>query len=334
MVLTLQQRISLMVRLGEYLSSYDPALAAVKQEASQKNRWFIPEFVEKAVLEICEQYLQPEKLSQWIAEYPRLQQSSSLKKVGIVMAGNIPAVGFHDLLCGIISGHKLTLKLSSKDETILQHCLDKIWEWEPSLKESVCRAELLKGCDAYIATGNNNSARYFQYYFDSYPHIIRHNRTAVAVLNGTESREELEKLCDDALLYFGLGCRNVTKLYVPESYDFIPLLQTFKRYDYFNDFHHYKNNYDYQLSLLLLNKEKYMTDGVVLFREEASVFSPISVLHYQKYEDEQALLSSLELDESIQCIVSQRHIPFGSAQKPVLTDYADGVDTLEFLYGL
>ena len=169
------------------------------------------------------------------------------------MAGNIPMVGFHDFLSVFISGHYQTIKLSEKDNQLLKHLVLKMYEWDSKMKEYAQFASLLKGCDAYIATGSNNSARYFEQYFAKYPSIIRKNRTSIAILDGTETNEYLEKLSDDIHLFFGLGCRNVTKIYVPEEYNFLPLLQSFHQYKYFADHHKYKNNYDYNLSIQLMN---------------------------------------------------------------------------------
>ncbi len=194
-------------------------------------------------------------------------------------------------------------------------------------------SEMLKGCDAYIATGSNNSARYFDYYFSKYPHIIRRNRTSVAILSGNENKEDLEKLADDVYQYFGLGCRNVTKIYVPEQYDFIPLLEAFKKYNHLIEHHKYKNNYDYQLALLILNKKFYMTNGSIILYEDAQIFSPISQLNYEYYSSAEELAGRLQQHEDVQCVVARNVIPFGQAQQPGLTDYADGVDTLQFLLG-
>jgi hypothetical protein len=250
------------------------------------------------------------------------------------MAGNIPLVGFHDLLLVFISGHKAVLKPSSKDETLIKHLVEKMIEWNEEVREFVQFAEMLKGCDAYIATGSNNSSRYFEYYFRKYPHIIRHNRVSVAILTGNETNEELEKLADDVYQYFGLGCRNVTKIYVPEGYDFIPLLNTFKKYDHLADHNKYKNNYDYNLAILILNKKFYMTNGSVLLVEDAAFFSPVSQLNYEFYSNKNSLFSLLQSHPDIQCIVSREKTPFGQAQCPSVSDYADGVDTLEFLKNL
>jgi hypothetical protein len=194
-------------------------------------------------------------------------------------------------------------------------------------------AERLNGCDAYIATGSNNSSRYFEYYFGKYPHIIRRNRTSVAILTGEETPEELAGLAGDVNLYFGLGCRNVTQIAVPEGYDFLPLLEAFGKYEFLADGAKYKHNYDYQLTLLILNKKYYMTNGSILLTENASPFSPISVLHYVYYQPG-AGAALPEASEEIQCIVGRKFLAFGRAQQPGLTDYADGVDTMAFLTGL
>jgi hypothetical protein len=193
---------------------------------------------------------------------------------------------------------------------------------------------MIKNCDAYIATGSNNSSRYFEYYFGKYPSIIRKNRTSVAILNGKESKEELERLSDDVYQYFGLGCRNVTKVYVPRNYDFVPLLGAFKKYDHLGDHHKYKNNYDYNLAIHILNNKYYMTNGSVILVENNSPFSPISQLHYEYYDDERQVMEELRDDSSIQCIVGEKNIDFGGAQCPQVCDYADGTDTMAFLMSL
>jgi hypothetical protein len=331
MILSRSERIALMARLGEYLLSDDPSWLEVKREATRKNPWFIPAFVDRAVHEIAEAYLSPHKLEQWLAAYPETGKPAAVKDVGLVLAGNIPAVGFHDFLCGFMSGHHLSLKVSSRDAVLIPHWIDMLTQWSSGLESQIHIREMLKGCDAYIATGSNNSARYFAYYFGKYPHIIRRNRTSVAVLDGTETPEELQGLADDVLLYFGLGCRNVTKLYVPEGYDFSALEQAFSRYGFLQDVHHYHDNFDYNLSLLLLNQIPYRTDGTVLLVEQKQWFSPISVLYYETYREPEAVWKALEGSEDLQGVVGHRERPFGSAQSPALSDYADRVDTLAFL---
>jgi hypothetical protein len=328
----LQKRIDLLVQLGTYIKQNNEEWEAVKYTASKQNGWFTPEFIDLAANNIVDIYLQEDKLAAWAAHY-HLADNVTPKNVGIVMAGNIPLVGFHDFLCVFISGHKQTIKLSSKDNVLLKHLVQKLYSWDEKLDDRISFSEMLKGCDAYIATGSNNTARYFDYYFSKYPSIIRHNRTSVAVLKGDETKEALEKLSDDIHVYFGLGCRNVTKIFVPEEYDFIPLLASFHKYKYFADHDKYKNNYDYNLTIQLMNNRFYMTNESTLLIKSDQNFSPISQLNYDFYPAIESLLASLKNNSEIQCIAGI-DIPFGQAQYPSLTDYADGVDTVEFLLTL
>lgn len=332
--MNLQYRIDLLSRLGQYMLAGAEEWQNAKEKASIENRWFVPEFIELAVKNIANNYLEKDILKKWAESYSIPTENNNPRTVGIVMAGNIPLVGFHDLLSVFISGHIAVIKTSSKDETLIRHLAAKLIEWEKSVAEKIQFAIMLKGCDAYIATGSNNTSRYFEYYFEKYPHIIRRNRTSVAILDGTETREELEKLADDVHLYFGLGCRNVTKLYVPEDYDFIPLLDSFRKYSYFADHNKYKNNYDYNLALYILNKQFYMTNDSILLIEDKSLFSPISQLNYEFYTDKNAVTNSLQNHSDLQCVIGKDQIAFGQAQNPSISDFADGVDTLKFLIGL
>jgi len=332
--MNLQHRIDLLVRLKEYISANDEAWQQVKEKAGQENSWFIPDFVELATRNIARSFLKKDVLEQWAANYKLKTINDKPVSVGIVMAGNIPLVGFHDWLCVFISGYRAVVKPSSKDRVLVKHLIEKIGEWDKEAGNMTSFSEMLKGCDAYIATGGNNSSRYFEYYFGKYPHIIRRNRTSVAILDGKETVNELEKLADDVYLYFGLGCRNVTKIYVPEGYDFISLLEAFKKYNYLADHYKYKNNYDYNLAILLLNKKYYLTNGSILLVEEPGLFSPISQLNYEFYTDGDSLDTRLKNEPDLQCITGKGRLPFGAAQCPGIGDYADGVDTLAFLSGL
>jgi hypothetical protein len=332
--MNLQQRIVLLNRLGEYILQDGDNWQATKQKASQHNAWFTPEFIELATRNIALAFLQKDPLTAWAQQYNIPATNTAPKNVGIVMAGNIPLVGFHDFLCVFISGHRQTIKLSSKDDVLLKHLVQQLHDWDENSRPLIAFSEMLKNCDAYIATGSNNSARYFDYYFSKYPHIIRRNRTSVAILTGEESAEDLDKLADDVYQYFGLGCRNVTKLYVPEQYDFIPLLNTFKKYDHISDLHKYKHNYDYMLAVMLLNKQYYMSNPSILLTESRELFSPISLLNFEYYKPGENPAAALTNNADVQCIVGKNHIPFGKAQQPSLTDYADGVDVLQFLLGL
>lgn len=325
-------RIGLAAQLGEYILANGAEWQETKQKASLINPWFIPEFTDTAARNIASQFLDEQKLINWASSYTI--QPSVAKKIGIVMAGNIPLVGFHDFLCVFISGHKAIIKASSKDEVLIKHLVQKLKEWNSEINELAVFQEMLKDCDAYIATGSNNSARYFEYYFSKYAHIIRRNRTSVAVLDGSETTGELERLADDVHLFFGMGCRNVTKIFIPREYDFVPLLSAFKKYDYFKDHHKFKNNYDYYLALHMLNGKFYMTNESIILVENSSIFSPISQLNYEFYAHKNTLEDTLTSLNNLQCSVGHGYIPFGKAQLPSLTDYADGIDTMKFLTGL
>ena len=331
--MNLQNRIKILARLEKYLKENGAEWQEVKKMAALQNGWFSDQFIDLAITQICRSFLKTELLEEWAAHY-HLDDNIGGRNIGLVMAGNIPMVGFHDFLCVFLSGHRQTIKLSSRDDILFKHLAGKLTEWDPECASRVSFASMLKGCDAYIATGSNNSARYFEQYFSRYPNIIRRNRTGVAVLTGQETTEELSNLSDDIHRYFGMGCRNVTRLFVPEGYDFVPLLRSFDRYAWFADHNKYKNNYDYQLSIALLNNVYYMTNGSTLLIEEDAIFSAISRLNYSYYRDPDPLLNSLRNNEDVQCISGRYGIPFGSAQSPGLMDYADGVDTMGFLLSL
>lgn len=327
----LQQRIENLVELGKYMLSSATEWLQAKDRATGANAWFTDAHVDSAVRNIVSEYLQQDKLQSWVAAYLLPEVA---RNIGIVMAGNIPLVGFHDFLCGYVSGHNLFLKLSSKDDVLLKQLLVRLAEIDPESTSQITVAERLNNCDAYIATGSNNTARYFEQYFGKYPHIIRRNRTSVAVLDGNESDEQLEALAHDVHLFYGLGCRNVTQLCVPVGYDFVRLLQTFRSYNHYADLNKYKNNYDYHLAIYLLNRVPYMSNESLLMVENNMPFSAVSVLHYRYYSDRDTLISELKASEDIQAIVGRGFMPFGSAQKPALSDYADGIDTMQFLCNL
>ncbi|GAA4750871.1 acyl-CoA reductase [Flavisolibacter ginsenosidimutans] len=315
------------------MASDDEGWQNAKRKATAENPWFIPEFINLSVNNIVEQFLSEEALQGLIGRY-KITEPLQPKKVGIVMAGNIPLVGFHDLMCTLLTGHYAMIKPSSKDEALVTFLIKKLKELNPDAIPYFTVSEMLKGCDAYIATGSNNSSTYFQYYFSKYPHIIRKNRTSVAVLTGNETDVELAALADDVYQFFGLGCRNVTKIFVPRNFNFERLLTVFEKYDYLTDYQKYKNNYDYHLAILLLNHKPYMSNESLLLVEDSSVFSPISQLNYEYYSDWESLKQRLKDTEQIQCVVSKDSVAFGAAQQPSICDFADGVDTVEFLLSL
>ena len=329
----LVERIEAMVQLGRYLDENNSDWKDVKLKAFQNNAWFTSDFVDLATNNITKNFLEKNKLQEWVNHY-FLDDNIIPVNVGIVMAGNIPMVGFHDMLCVFISGHKQTIRMSSKDNVLLKHIVEFLMQKFPEITGYITFADMLKGCDAYIATGATNTARYFQQYFGKYPNIIRSNRTSVAVLTGTETEKELELLADDIHTYFGLGCRNVTKLYFPINYDFLPLLTACKKYAYMQDHPKYKNNYDYYLALQIMNNRYYMTNGNVILTEDEQPFSAISTLHYSYYKDRTELMQEISSNNNIQCIIGSGSTGFGQAQIPALDTYADGVDTLQFLLAL
>lgn len=326
------------VALGKLLKT--DAVDEVVYRAHAQNNWFTPAYVQEALRAISEEYLEEEKLVSWLQHYPSLLLENQPKpqKIGVVMAGNVPAVGFHDLLCVLLSGHHLMAKLSTDDRVLMQFLINKLIEIEPAFAEKITIVERLNAADAYIATGSDNTARYFEYYFSKKPNIIRRNRTSVGVLNGNETNEELDALGKDILQYFGLGCRNVAKVFVPSGYDFREFYEAIEyQHDNFVNHHKYFNNYEYNKSVYLINQEPHFDNGFLMTRETASLVSPISVLFFEYYSSTAQLTKVLSLqEEKIQCIVSQNgwypnSLPFGQAQSPTLLDYADGIDTMEFL---
>lgn len=329
----LAKRLALLQKLKDWLMEKDVELDASVKSAYEANKWFTPQFVRHRIDTICQLYLDAEKLNAWIHHY-HLDDNVAPKKVGIVMAGNIPLVGFHDFLSVFIAGHNTHLKLSEKDQVLFKKLIEKMIEFEPEVKERITIADRLKGCDAYIATGSNNSSRYFEYYFGRYPSVTRKNKTSVALLTGEEKQGDLEHLADDVFLYFGLGCRNVTQLYVPKGYDFVPLIQAFKKYEYLKDHTKYRNNYDYDLALLIMNNRQYMSNECIILTEGDHLFSPVSELYYSYYEDKDSLEAKIRKNEWIQCVVGDGHIDFGKSQEPGLFDYADGVDIMQFLLSI
>jgi len=327
--MNLSKRIELLVGLGEYLNREDEEMESIRRRAWLENKWFLPEYSLLSGFNLANAMLQHDLLTSLATKY-KVPDASVDKTVGLIMAGNIPYVGLQDLILIFLSGIHQRIKASSKDTVLINHMLEYLFQLDPAVRDCIRLDEMLKGCDAYIATGSDNSARYFEQYFAKYPHIIRKNRTSIAILDGTENEKELGDLADDIQLYFGLGCRNVTQLIVPKDYDFVPLLNALRKYDHYREHDKYKNNLDYQLTIAIMNNRFYMTNDSIVLVENNSPFSPISQLHYRFYEGGDQVLNELD-QEKIQCIVGHGHIPFGKAQHPGIMDFADGVDTMEFL---
>lgn len=334
----LQDRISAFAALGTAIKNLTSReFEHICTNVQAYNNWFTPDNIQ-AALDGIQRYLDKEKLEEWTKHYKL--SSVEPKTVGLVMAGNIPLVGFHDFLSILISGHRAKIKPSHQDPFLLPYLTDILLEIAPAFKDKVVFTDQLKDIDAIIATGSDNTSRYFKYYFSKYPHIIRKNRTSVAIITGEESKEDLYALGKDIFQYYGLGCRNISKLYVPKSYDFRDFFEGLQPYEKIRDNHKYVNNYDYNKSIYLVNKVPHEDNGFLLVTSSQQLASPISVLYYESYTNAEDLNSKIDAaQEKIQCIVSDggwypNSFPFGKAQEPELDDYADGVDVMRFLEGV
>lgn len=336
--MNLKNRISALVQWGKAITALNNEQKEhIFMRSSGHNNWFTKDSINLS-LEGILKYLDLKNLESWINQYEIKEHTP--KTIGLVMAGNIPLAGFHDFLTVLITGNKAQVKLSSLDPFLLPYLVNILIEISPEFKDRIAFVERLKDFDAIIATGSDNSARYFNYYFSKYPHIIRKNRTSCAILTGEESEEELNALGKDIFQYYGLGCRNVSKIFVPERYDLKQLYKGFEPYNDIINQHKYNNNYDYQKSVMLVNAVEHLDFGFLLLRETEKLVSPISVLFYEIYHSTQDLQSKLEpVKDKIQCIISKNAwwpdsmVP-GTAQKPDLWDYADNVDTVKFLLEL
>ena len=331
--MNLQARIQAFTVLGQYLKT-DIYLESAEELNLAKvlNSWFTKENIDTA-LNAWHEQLKIDMLTAWLNPY-KIEEVSSPKKVLIIMAGNIPLVGFHDFLTVLISGHKVVVKMSSTDNVLLKVVIEKLISIAPEFKESIAFIDDVKNrkFDVVIATGSNNSAQYFEYYFKGAKKIIRKNRRSVAVLEGNESAIELKGLAVDVFSYFGLGCRNVSKLFLPKGYDLNKLFEAFFPYSHVVDHKKYGNNYDYNKAIFLMGSNKLVENGFLLMKEDKSLLSPVAMLYYEYYDDIHTVEQFIEENaEQLQCVVSKKDIPFGNTQKPNLWDYADGVDTVEFL---
>jgi hypothetical protein len=293
------------------------------------NGWFSKENVLQSLLSLGNQ-LTENNLNNWLKDYT---YSNSPKRIGIIMAGNIPLVGFHDFLCVLLSGNSVVAKLSSDDNTLLPALAEQLIQYTPSLKERINFSfGKLGEIEAIIATGSNNSTKYFEQYFGHYPHLFRKNRTSIAVLTGEETKEELSALGKDIFSYFGLGCRNVSHLLIPKDFNLNRFFEAIVDYHPIVNHHKYANNYDYNKAVYLMNLMELLDNNFVLLRESEELFSPLSMVHYQRYETKNEIESYLKLQsDNLQAIVGHNYIPFGEAQAPKLNDYADGIDVMLWL---
>ena len=287
---------------GKQLSFPDDELSALIQDEYHYNAWFTPENVEHAVKSIG-QMLNKDNLLTWLSRYQF--SSSGPKKVGLVLAGNIPLVGFHDVLCVLITGNHALIKASSQDSRLIKQVLNRLTAIEPAFELQYTFVERLENFDAVIATGSNNTSRYFEFYFSKVPHIIRKNRNSVAVLTGNETEEQLHNLGHDIFDYYGLGCRNVSKLLVPQGYDFGTFFRPIEPYQPIINHHKYNNNYDYNKSIYLVNRDKHLDNGFLLVKEDKAMVSPLAVLFFEYYDTIDLAEEILKQEsQNIQCIVS------------------------------
>lgn len=349
MSLKLQHRIEVIAALGAEFrnllaGSAGPEMQEefrqIVSDANRLNPWFTHQSTHRA-LEEWGKVLTLEKVRGWASAYDLSDDPTNIR-VGVINAGNIPLVGLHDLLSVVLSGHSYVGKNASDDTLLLPFVSRLLFRNERALTDKIRFVPALKDVDAVIATGSNNSARYFEYYFGKYPNIIRMNRNGVAILSGTESSDELKALGDDIFTYYGLGCRNVSKMYVPRGYSFNHFFESVYDFHDLMNFNKYMNNFDYNNSILLLKQVPFLQNGFLITREEQAIPSPISIVHYEFYDSLQDLQEQLSKQtHQLQCIatslsldnkeLNKLSVPFGKTQSPALSDYADGVDTVKFL---
>lgn len=328
--------INLFSELGAQLNHPNGPLTDIINDEREYNAWFTPESVLQAVTAVGNM-LNRDDLTTWLSNYD-LQNKPS-KRVGLILAGNLPMVGFHDVLCVLVTGNYALIKTSSQDARLIKYVLQMLTAIESGFEDQYSFVERLENFDAVIATGSNNTSRYFEYYFGKVPHIIRKNRSSLALLTGNETAEQLNRLGHDIFDYYGLGCRNVSKLMVPKGYIFNFFFESIEAFQPIINHHKYNNNYDYNKSIYLVNSDKHFDNGFLLLKEDENLISPLAVLFSEYYDDLQSAQNKLNEDsDKIQFIVStatlqvkNQVVDFGMSQQPALWDYADSVDTMKFL---
>ncbi len=351
-MISLSKRIDAFANLGEILINFEKAskteyknshIQSLEQsvlDSTHYNGWFIEDNV-RFMLKSIGSSLIKANINRWLVPYQGKLEKNSPKTIGVVMAGNVPLVGFHDLLCVLMSGNSILAKLSSDDDKLIPLIADILIDIEPEFKDMISfTSAQLKDIDAIIATGSNNTSRYFEYYFGKYPNIIRKNRNGIAIITGSETKEELEKINFDINMYYGLGCRNVSHIYVPQGYNFTNFLQVCESNESPNSNHKYFNNYEYNKAIYLVNTVSHYDSGNLLLVEDSNFSTPVSVLSYEYYSNIEEVVKNLNGNkDKIQCIISaSKDVPSalmpGTSQSPELWDYADDVDTMEFLINI
>lgn len=331
--LTQEKAITAFNKLGKLLTNPTDILGNAFYSAESTNAWFTAENIKKSILSFAEM-LNETDLTVW---FESIKFSTASKKVGLILAGNIPLVGLHDVLSVLATGNIALIKLSSADDKLIKAVIAELIKIEPAFEDKIEYVERLKDFDAVIATGSNNSSRYFDYYFSKVPNIIRKNRNSVAVLGGSESFEDIQNLGNDIFDYFGLGCRNVSKIYFPKGYDIANFYEGIESFQPIINHFKYNNNYDYNKSIYLVNAAKHFDNGFLLLKEDESLTSPLAVIFYEEYDNLSEVEDKLKDKlENIQCIITKSPLNFntfgfGQSQHPKLWDYADNVNTVEFL---
>ncbi|AIM36644.1 acyl-CoA reductase [Sphingobacterium sp. SG20118] len=334
--MTKKQRLEAFAKLADLFHDDNAELRDLITSAHHRNPWYTAEQVTKAFTS-WKANLKLEQLEQWLSPYPDIESD---KIVGLILAGNIPLVGLHDLLCVLASGFKAQVKVSSDDALLTSYIVKKLIEVEPRFKDKVALVERLTDFDLIIATGSNNSSRYFEHYFGKKPNIIRKNRNSVAIITGKESPEQLNALGHDIFDFYGLGCRSVSKIYVPKNYDISHFYEGIIAFESVNTHFKYNNNYDYNKSIYLINGDKHYDNGFLLLKEDNKISSPLATIYFEEYDNLNDLAQALDaIQDRLQCVTTDTAIQlktptfkFGSSQSPALDDYADGVNTLEFLF--
>ncbi len=312
------------------------ALDQVVRDAHIQNGWATEENVRHAFAAWAEA-LAVDDIQTWVEAYPELASTrNAVRTVGLILAGNIPLVGLHDVLCVWLSGHNARVKCSTQETELVPTLISVLDRFVPGTSDRIIfTTGKLGEVDAVIATGSNNSARYFEHYFGHLPRIVRKSRVSVAVLNGSETEEELSALGEDVFRYFGLGCRNVSKVFVPQDFDLDRLFRAFFPWKEIVHHNKYANNYDYTRALWMLDRINFTENGFLLLKEDSALASPVATLFYERYADNEAVYTRLREEAgSIQCVVGPLLVPHGRTQYPELKDYADGVDTMRFLLDL
>lgn len=340
--MNLKQRIEAFAKIGLFINRHytspnaseahlHEGLKQIIELAYVHNGWFSPNFVNRAIRNIGDMLNEKD-----LQAFCNNKEAKTSKTVALICAGNLPMVGFHDIMCVLLSGHKALIKLSADDDVLMPFFIKLLVHYEPEFESFIFFGEGRLGkFDAIIATGSNNTAGYFEYYFGKYPNIIRKNRTSLAILTGKESKEELKALGEDIFLYFGLGCRNVSKLLVPENYNFNSLFESIVDFGYVLENKKYGNNYEYHRSIYLLEQHKFLDNNFLMIKQSEELHSPVGTLYFNYYKNDTELNDYLKAHEpEIQCVIGEGKIPFGYSQRPVITDFADNVNTLEFLVNL